>query len=134
LVFSIQQANALPKECLQLAAQTFGHDTRLLHAITLVESGGNCNAISKPNANGSYDIGCMQINSAWLPTLNTRFGISQSDLLDPCTNVAVGAWVLAHNKRRLGNTWRAVGAYNATTESKRKTYSWKVHDKLASLR
>ena len=131
---TLEEVHAQPKQCLQDAAQAFGHETDLLHAIALVESGGNCLAVSKPNQNGSYDIGCMQINSSWLPTLHARFGITERDLFDPCTNVAVGAWVLANNKRRLGDSWRAVGAYNAVSETKRKNYSWKVHDKLLSLR
>lgn len=117
--------------CLVEAAETFGHPLPLLQAIVMVESGGNCKAINR-NTNRSKDIGCMQINSWWLPLLKAKFGISEQDLMDPCTNVHVGAWILAKNVRAHGMTWRAVGAYNATTESKRIAYSWKVRSRLAA--
>lgn len=125
------QANGLDS-CLASAAETFEQPQHLLRAILMVESGGNCSAIGPTNSNGTRDIGCMQINSAWLPLLQTKFGITEADLMDPCTNVHVGAWILAKNVRTHGLTWRAVGAYNATTESKRIAYSWKVRKHLAS--
>ncbi len=87
---TLEEVHAQPKQCLQDAAQVFGHETDLLHAIALVESGGNCSAVSKPNRNGSYDIGCMQINSSWLPTLHARFGITERDLLIPAQMSLLG--------------------------------------------
>jgi soluble lytic murein transglycosylase-like protein len=84
----------------------------LLYAIARTESGLNPQAIGR-NGNGSRDIGLMQINSdlaadAGLPRHHER------DLFEPCTNIHVGAWILAGNVSRLGYTWEAVGAYNAT--------------------
>jgi soluble lytic murein transglycosylase-like protein len=63
----------------------------------------------------------MQINSAWLNTLS-RFGIAGHDLMGACTNIHVGAWILAKNIGAHGSTWKAVGAYNASTPSKQMTY------------
>ena len=71
----------------------------------------------------------MQINSAWLPEL-AKHGISERHLWEPCTNIHVGAWVLAQKVKKLGMTWDAVGAYNATTPAKRKRYAWKVYANL----
>lgn len=110
--------------CINQAAQRYRVDERLIHAIIQVESSGNPSALNR-NANGSEDIGLMQINSSWLPVLG-RYGIQHHHLYDPCTNVHVGAWVLAGNIARYGPTWRAVGAYNARSLVKRKGYVAKV--------
>jgi soluble lytic murein transglycosylase-like protein len=67
----------------------------------------------------------MQINSQWLPVLQ-RYGIDQRMLFDACVSTYVGAWVLAQNIRRHGYTWTAVGAYNASSPTKRVAYARKV--------
>lgn len=100
----------------------------LLYAIARTESGLNPQAIGC-NTNGSRDIGLMQINSAWLPTLASH-GIGERDLFEPCTNIHVGAWILAGNVARLGYTWEAVGAYNAATPALRRAYVEKVRRHL----
>ena len=88
-------AHADMEACINQAAQRYRVDERLIHAIIQVESSGNPTALNR-NANGSEDIGLMQINSSWLPVLG-RYGIKHYHLYDPCTNVHVGAWVLAGN-------------------------------------
>jgi soluble lytic murein transglycosylase-like protein len=112
--------------CIDAAAARFGVPSGVLHAIVQQETSGRCTARHPANRNGTYDIGCAGINSAWVPTLARQFGITEQVLRDPCTNIHVGAWILARNVRRHGNTWRAVGAYNTTTESKRREYAWKI--------
>ena len=97
--------------CFAKAAQRYQISEPLLRAIALAESGNNASAFHA-NADGSIDIGVMQVNSSHLKRL-ADFGIEKSDLLQPCTNVMVGAWVLATNIQKYGLTWRAVGSYNA---------------------
>jgi soluble lytic murein transglycosylase-like protein len=111
--------------CWNEAAQRYGVNPQLLYAIAKTESGLNPRALNR-NPDGSYDIGLMQINSRWIPTLH-RYGISEARLFEPCTSIHVGAWILAQNMRRLGNTWNAVGAYNAKTPAKRLQYAIKVY-------
>ena len=94
-------------------------------AIATTESGLKPTLVSAPNTNGTYDIGLMQINSSWLPKLR-RYGITESTLKDSCINLEVGAWILAGNMQRHGNTWKAVGAYNATSSEKQVAYAKKV--------
>lgn len=120
---------ALPAHaCWDEAAQRYQVSSALLYAIARTESGLNPLAVGR-NSNGSRDIGLMQINSSWLPTLAAH-GINERDLFEPCTNIHVGAWVLAGNFSRLGYTWDAVGAYNARSPALRRAYVDKVRRHL----
>jgi soluble lytic murein transglycosylase-like protein len=114
--------------CFTDAAQAYGVDERLLRAIATVESNNNPNAIGI-NTNGSKDYGLMQINSQHFPIL-ARFNITEQNIMEPCLNVKLGAWILAKSVQRHGATWRAVGAYNAgggaNREAQRQTYAHKV--------
>jgi soluble lytic murein transglycosylase-like protein len=116
------------KACWEEAATRYQVNSNLLHTMARIESGLNPRAVGR-NRNGSRDIGLMQINSAWLPRL-ASYGISERDLMDPCTNIHIGAWILAGNIYRLGNTWEAVGAYNAVSPALRQAYIEKVRRHL----
>lgn len=125
------QANSFD-ECFTSAAMRYSINKSLLVAIAQTESHLNPAALSRENQNGSYDIGLMQINSAWLPTLN-KYGVTLKDLRSACTNIYVGAWIMANNISRHGSTWNAVGAYNAKTISKREIYIAKVQKNLSAI-
>lgn len=114
--------------CWEDVATWYGINVNLLYAIAKTESGLNPIARNK-NKNGSYDIGLMQINSSWLPTLR-KYGIDEKRLQDPCTNLQVGAWILSENMRRMGITWEAVGAYNAKDPGLRIQYARKVYKNI----
>ena len=115
--------------CWEEAAARYGVNPYVLYAIAKTESKLNPAAMNRNNKNGSYDIGLMQINSGWLPTLR-KLGIDEAQLMDACTNIHVGAWVLAQNMRRMGNSWEAVGAYNARNPELRIKYAQKVYRNL----
>jgi len=115
-------------DCLDDAAAFHHVNVRLVRAIATVESGLR-RAATHVNADGSTDIGLMQINTAWLTKLS-RYGVTSGALYDGCVNAYVGAWILARNIARLGLTWDAVGAYNATTPALRVTYARKVYRQL----
>jgi len=110
--------------CFEEAGAMYGIAPRLLWTISKGESNFNPAAVNY-NTNGSYDFGLMQINSSWAPTLR-RIGIPWEALADPCTNVKVGAWVLAQCVQDYGYTWAAVGCYNSRTPSKRDKYAAKI--------
>ena len=116
--------------CWEEAAARYQVNSTLLYAIARAESALNPTAIGN-NANGTRDIGLMQINSAWLPTLS-RYGITERDLFEPCTSIHVGAWILAGNIQRLGYTWDAVGAYNTPNPKLARNYIDKVRRHLST--
>lgn len=113
--------------CFEEAGQQYGVSPSVLQAIAGVESNFNPRAVNY-NRNGTFDYGVMQINSSWYKTLGKDLWAS---LADPCTNVKVGAWILSDCIKRNGNTWEAVGCYNARSEYKRNKYAWRVYNYLS---
>ena len=100
----------------------------LLYAIAKTESSLNPDIVHRNN-DGTEDIGLMQINSSWLPKL-ASFGISRRHLFDSCVNLDVAGWILSTQMGKLGNTWEAVGSYNAVTPWKRMKYASQVYANL----
>jgi len=112
--------------CFDSAGKTYGISPDLLWGIAKQESSFNPTAINY-NTNGSYDYGIMQINSSWYRSLGPELW---NRLSDPCTNVHVGAWVLAQCIERLGYNWEAVGCYNSGNPNKRMKYANKIYSAL----
>ena len=94
--------------CFDSAATRYGINASLLKAIAMTESS------MRPDVESpTRDIGLMGINRSWLPRLKNEFGLTEADIWEPCTNVNIGAWILAHNFKQYGVSWEAVGAYAA---------------------
>jgi len=124
-LFSAQTCFA---DCLNDAAAYHHLNPALVHAIAQHESGMRADAVNQ-NGDGSEDIGLMQINSSWLPTL-ARYGIGRAQLFNACVNAYVGSWILASNIKQFGMSWRAVGAYNARSPQKQLIYARAIYRRL----
>jgi soluble lytic murein transglycosylase-like protein len=110
------QALARLKECVPWVAVRYSVPEPLIWSVMKVENG--CDQPPPRNRNGSYDHGCMQINSVWIPDLSKKTGLTQETvrdrlLNDPCWNAGIGAYVLSDCIRRKGgDVWKGVGCYN----------------------
>jgi type IV secretion system protein VirB1 len=119
-------------------------------AVVAVESGGHPWAIGTPHgayflrtraeaarvlarslrSESSVDIGLMQINSQWLPKLH----VAPEALLEPCTNVRVGAAILAANfvaaarpgRSLLATLVAALSVFNSGSETAAVSYAARV--------
>lgn len=109
--------------CFEEAGARYGVPPGLLWAIASVESNFDPQAVNT-NGNGTYDTGVMQINSSWERELGPALWHRLQE--DPCTNVQVGAWVLADCLQRHGYTWEGVGCYNARSTDKQADYARRV--------
>lgn len=116
--------------CFQDAGEAYGVSPLLLEAIMIVESQGNAGAINH-NRDGSYDFGLMQINSSWAKPWGLEVW---KTLGDPCVNVYAGAYVLADCIKQFGQTWEAVGCYNARSKDNKIDYVRKVKAVFERLR
>lgn len=131
------------KACWDEAARAYGVDPWLLYGIAKVESALDPHALNLGHfrRTGSYDIGLMQINSRNLPVL-AKQGVTPEHLWDACTSVYVGARILREKLDRHGDTWEAVGAYNAACtrlmgsdcREARMNYAWKVYRAIEKAR
>lgn len=118
-------------QCFYASSQKYGVPVDILLAIAQTESSFNHQITGRLGYGADH--GLMQINDYWVPKLRKRFNITLSDLYEPCTNIEIASWILAHNFVQFGYSWRAIGAYNAVTESKRVKYINKVSANLQKL-
>ncbi len=112
---------ARAQDCFEQAGTYQGVNPSVLRAIAWFESKGDPAAVNR-NANGSIDVGQLQINSVHFNDL-ARHGVPSRALTDSCVNVFVAAWLLKQKMVRHGNTWRAIGAYHSESPGQRDAYA-----------
>lgn len=116
--------------CMALVAQIYGLPPRVLPSIQAVE-GGMLGSVHR-NTDGSEDLGLMQINTLWLPTLAHYSRLRVTDvrerlLLSPCYNVAAAGLILRiYLDETRGDLMRAVGNYHSHTRMLNEGYQARV--------
>jgi len=116
--------NDVPVECIYNAAYVYHVPAPLIISVLKTENGRKGMALL--NKNGTYDLGPMQVNTSWLRKLH-HYGYSVEKIrYDPCTNVAVGAWILGTSIANGKDLWRGVGDYHSHSPYENFKYSAKV--------
>lgn len=118
--------------CLMLASQTYAVPPAVLVGIYKAEGGKVGQEV--PNNNGSHDLGPMQINTVWLPTLSEKWGVNEATARrwvrdDACTNVGVAAWILRNHLDETKSLSRAIANYHSKTP----TYGTRYQAKVISI-
>lgn len=105
--------------CMIAVSQFQGLPPRVLPTIQAVEGGGI--GMVNHNANGSEDLGVMQVNSVWIAPLSRGTGLPPAEVRrrlveDGCFSVAVaGAILKLHLQAEGGDLMRAIGNYHSRT-------------------
>src|SRR5207302_6218568 len=86
--------------CMLAIATHFQLPPRVLPSIQKVEGGQV--GLARHNANGSEDLGLMQVNSLWIAPLAQRFGVPAEEmrtrlLQDACFNITVAGAVVRYH-------------------------------------
>src|ERR1700739_631011 len=102
-----------------LVAAPAGLPPRVLPVIQSIE--GGTPGMIRPDSNGTDDLGLMQVNTIWVPSLAARAGLSpaqtESQLVnDPCFNIAAAALILrSYLAQTNGALLPAIGDYHSHT-------------------
>lgn len=111
-------------------AAFYGLPPRVLPAIQAVE-GGRVGTVSR-NADGSDDLGVMQVNTRWLAPIAGLTGLPEAAVRDrlvgdACFNIAAAGAILgAHLRRTDGDLMRSVGDYHSRTPALHAAYAARV--------
>ena len=122
----------LTADCVLDAARASGMPAAALFAILATEGGRMGEALR--NKNGTWDLGCFQVNTVHLKDL-AAMGISaRAVLCDGRANAHAAAWLLRKEYRRTGNLWQAIGAYHSRTPHRRDAHIRRVKNNMERLR
>ncbi len=115
--------HGVPLECINHAAIMYHVPASVIVSVIQTENGKNGDAIQ--NKNGTVDLGVMQVNSSWIPSLQKK-GIKKIDVqFDSCINVQVGTWILAQGISN-SDGWQGVANYHSSTLKFNQIYRAKV--------
>jgi hypothetical protein len=116
--------------CLLSAASLYQVPPAVMIGIMQVE-GGHVGQAAGPNTNGTYDLGPMQVNTRWMPSLAQTWHVTPSTAQnwvrdDGCVNVYVAAWILKQKITETGSLYRGIAFYHSATPGEGNRYASKV--------
>ncbi|WP_373320750.1 lytic transglycosylase domain-containing protein, partial [Acetobacter estunensis] len=123
--------------CMLAAAIRYDIPPRVLPAIWEVERGAI--GLVHRNANGTDDLGLMQINTQWITTISqiTHMPAVQTAarlVSDGCFNIAASAMILrTYMNETHGDLMQAIGNYHSHTPSLNNAYQKQVTRKAMQL-
>jgi hypothetical protein len=87
------------------------------------------------NADGSADLGPLQINSSWIPKIARLIHRPESDVRrwlsrDTCFNVQTARWIFLTALAVTKDYWQAVGLYHSPTAWRQRHYARAVAAKI----
>jgi hypothetical protein len=116
--------------CMAAAASFYHLPPRVLPSIQAVEGGRP--GLIQPNANGTGDLGLMQVNTIWIKPLAryaqvTDQSVTDRLLNDTCFNIAAAAAIMRlYLNEAHGNLMIAIGYYHSHTPVLSEAYQQKV--------
>jgi hypothetical protein len=123
--------------CLKAAGELHQVPAGVLALVINVEA-GRLGEVS-PNANGTVDIGPMQVNDAWVPKIAAHWSATPDAayraLRDNfCANVEAGAWILRQALDEAhGELWEGVALYHSHAPVHKLEYMRLVYDQAMRL-
>jgi hypothetical protein len=111
--------------CSISAAQSFGLPPSVMLAVAQIEGGRP--GLARRNTNGTYDLGPMQLNTAWLAELRP-YGVDPRWALGyGCYSYQLAAWrIRGHLLRDRGDYWTRVANYHSRTPAQNQPYRAQV--------
>lgn len=101
----------------------------LLKNIAKIESNLNPKAIGI-NKNGTKDYGMMQINTIHLKKLQSQYGITETQLMQPKTNIYAGALLLSKIIHQHGLNFESIGRYHSNTKEFKEKWNTRLISEL----
>jgi hypothetical protein len=123
--------------CMAAVAATLHLPPRILPVIAAIEGGAL--GVVRHDANGTDDLGVMQINTIWLPTLAARAGLDVPQtaarlIAQPCFNIAAAGLILrTYLNETHGALLQAIGDYHSHTPPLNHEYAAKAEAEAGTL-
>lgn len=104
-------------KCMLIVASTLGLPPRVLPVLQAMEGGAV--GMVRPDANGTADLGVMQVNSLWIPAFAAQAGLPEAEtrrrlIEEPCFNIAAAGLIMRRYLAETGGALMpAIGDYHS---------------------